>query len=114
MRNIFLILSLVILSAMAFGQTKPAKKAKKQDTLTVADKSVRQPIVVRFFSVFKEEENGDIVALYPFKIKYYTINKGAAFPIDGSIGGVRLDDIKGHDLLVDTVKGAVIYKGMFH
>jgi len=54
------------------------------------------------------------VALYPFKIKYYTINKGAAFPIDGSIGGVRLDDIKGHDLLVDTVKGAVIYKGVFH
>jgi hypothetical protein len=114
MKNIILILAFALLPALAFCQDKPAKKYKKRDTITIADKAERKLLTVKFSAIFKEEPNGDFTALYPVKINFYTIEKGGSFPGGGSIGGVTFDSIKGRNLLIDTVKGVVIYKGVYH
>ncbi len=114
MKKIFFIILLSLFTTLAFCQTKPAKKTKKRDTITIDDRRERRPFAVKFSGIFQEEPNGDFTALYPFKIDYYTIPVGGNFPERGSIGGVTLDKLKGHILLVDTVKGTVIYKGVYH
>jgi hypothetical protein len=114
MKKIMCLLLLAVMPAVVFCQTKPDKKAKKRDTIKIADVAERKLLVVKFYSIFTEEPNGDITAKYPIKIGYYTIDKGAGFPIGGSINGITLSNIKGRDLLVDTVKGVVIYKGVYH
>ena len=113
MRKLAFVILSVFIAAHALAQTPPAKTKKKRDTVKTADKPEHPLLIVKFYSVFKQDVNGDIIALFPVKINYYTINKGGSFPENGSIGGVRLDDIKGHDLMVDTVKGTIIYKGVF-
>ncbi|MBW4891799.1 hypothetical protein KXQ82_18885 [Mucilaginibacter sp. HMF5004] len=114
MKKIVITLVLVMLSGAAFCQTKPDKKARKRDTIKVYDKADRQLLVINFFKLFKEETNGDITALYPVKIGYYTIDKDGNFPANRSLDGVMLRDIKGKNLLIDTVKGVVIYKGVYN
>jgi hypothetical protein len=114
MKKLIFALLLVMFSGLAFSQEKPAKKSKKRDTTQTREKVERKLFAVKFYTIFKEEPNGDITALYPVKIGYYTIDKGGSFPVGGSINGVSLDDIKGHELLIDTVKGVVIYKGVYH
>lgn len=114
MRSFIFALVLVMLSMLAFSQAKPAKKVKKRDTTKTEEKVERKLLIVKFYTIFKEEPNGDVTALYPFKIGYFTINKGGNFPEGGSVNGIMLSDIKGQDMLIDTVKGVVIYKGVYH
>ena len=114
MKKVLLMLILVLLSGSVFCQVKPAKKTKKRDTIKVVDVAERKLLTVKFSTIFKEEPNGDYTALYPVKINFYTIDKGGSFPAGGSIGGVTFESIKGHNLLIDTVKGVVIYKGVYH
>ncbi len=106
MRKIVFILLLLSFSGIAFCQSKKASASEKQPE--------RKLLSVGFYAVFKQDTNGDIIARYPIQIFYYRMNKGERFPLNESICGVSLNNIKDHNLLIDTVKGVVIYKGYYH
>ena len=117
MRKFILFYLLVLLPSLAFCQSKPvltkaAKKARR-DSIRAEKQDFRVVFRIKFDKVFKIADNGEVVALYPVKLNTYMLQQNAVFPENELLGGISLNNIRGRDLLIDTVKGVVIYKGFF-
>jgi uncharacterized membrane-anchored protein YitT (DUF2179 family) len=115
MKKVFLILSLSIVTSLTFGQSKKINKAQPKDSTksALAAKPLNTTFRVRYDQVFKINENGSVSPLWPVQIGGVTMGRGVAFTQGVSMGGIDIASYKGHDLLIDTLKGIVIIRNIF-
>ncbi|HWD88347.1 MAG TPA: hypothetical protein VG367_09490 [Mucilaginibacter sp.] len=108
MKKIISLVIIVFLAKIAFGQTKPDSNSKPSAS------SSQTAFRVKFEDVFTNNSNGSITPKYRTQIGGVIMGPGGvSFGQGVSMGGVDIALYKGHDLLIDTLKGVVIIRNIF-
>ena len=102
-----LVLIAFLLPALAFAQNPP------QPTKT--NKKTNHPYLrLGLLQIFKVSNDNKLVALCNIKVGEIMLSEGDEIAPGRLINNIDFNALRGHDLLVDTLKGVVIYKGYYH
>jgi hypothetical protein len=108
MKKLTLLIVITLFANLAFSQTKT------DSTLKLSSNTNNTAFRVKFEEVFINNGNGSFTPKYRTQIGGVTMGPGGvAFGQGVSFGGVDIASYKGHDLLIDTLKGVVIIRNIF-
>ena len=108
MKKLLLSIALIMSASFAFCQTKT--DSPKTSVSNVSNTAFR----VKFDDLFISNPNGSVTPKYRTQVGGVTMGPGGvAFQSGVSMGGLDIAANKGHDMLIDTVKGIVIIRGIF-